>query len=152
MSYKPVQFPLPGLAEFAYPRGDDGVVHQCAWCHRVLDRRGRFRIRAGHRLDEASHGCCSICAVLLRPSRTPGSSSATLREGRTRMELTQDQLTNLRLGYQEVCKTHQGIADFRAKLLGFLPLASGPACGPGWAADLRSQCLCMPGWSAFLVF
>lgn len=27
--------------------------------------------------------------------------------------------------YQEICKSHQAIADFRGKLLGFLPLASG---------------------------
>ena len=39
--------------------------------------------------------------------------------------LNQDQLATLRLAYQEICKTHQNIADFRAKLLGFLPLASG---------------------------
>lgn len=32
---------------------------------------------------------------------------------------------NLRLAYQELCKSHQAIMDFRAKLLGFLPLASG---------------------------
>ena len=32
---------------------------------------------------------------------------------------------NLRLAYQELCKSYQSIADFRAKLLGFLPLASG---------------------------
>lgn len=31
----------------------------------------------------------------------------------------------LKAFYQEVCPSHQGIADFRAKLLGFLPLASG---------------------------
>jgi len=31
----------------------------------------------------------------------------------------------LKAFYQEVCRSHQGIADFRAKLLGFLPLASG---------------------------
>lgn len=31
----------------------------------------------------------------------------------------------LHLAYTEVCKTHQGIADFRAKLLALLPLASG---------------------------
>jgi hypothetical protein len=36
-----------------------------------------------------------------------------------------EQLNNLRLAYQEVCKSYQAIADFRAKLLGFLPLASG---------------------------
>jgi hypothetical protein len=37
----------------------------------------------------------------------------------------QDQLANARLAYQEVCKSYQAIVDFRAKLLGFLPLASG---------------------------
>src|ERR671937_64415 len=37
----------------------------------------------------------------------------------------QEQLANLRLAYQEVCKSYQSIIDFRAKLLGFLPLASG---------------------------
>ena len=33
--------------------------------------------------------------------------------------------TSLRTAYQEVCKSYQAIADFRAKLLGLLPLASG---------------------------
>src|SRR5215467_1501287 len=32
---------------------------------------------------------------------------------------------NVRLAYTELCKSYQAIADFRAKLLGFLPLASG---------------------------
>lgn len=32
---------------------------------------------------------------------------------------------NLRLAYTELCKSYQSIVDFRAKLLGFLPLASG---------------------------
>jgi hypothetical protein len=32
---------------------------------------------------------------------------------------------NLRLIYTELCKSYQSIVDFRAKLLGFLPLASG---------------------------
>jgi divalent metal cation (Fe/Co/Zn/Cd) transporter len=32
---------------------------------------------------------------------------------------------NLSTVYQEVCASYHGIADFRAKLLGFLPLASG---------------------------
>src|SRR5918992_1867190 len=31
----------------------------------------------------------------------------------------------LRLAYTETCKSHQGIADFRAKLLALLPIASG---------------------------
>jgi hypothetical protein len=37
----------------------------------------------------------------------------------------QEQLNSLRLAYQEVCKSYQSIIDFRVKLLGFLPLASG---------------------------
>ena len=37
----------------------------------------------------------------------------------------QEQVANARLAYQEVCKSYQAIVDFRAKLLGFLPLASG---------------------------
>src|SRR5690348_15762443 len=32
---------------------------------------------------------------------------------------------NLRLAYTELCKSYQAIVDFRAKLLGLLPLASG---------------------------
>ena len=32
---------------------------------------------------------------------------------------------NLRTAYQELCTSYHGIADFRAKLLGLLPLASG---------------------------
>jgi hypothetical protein len=32
---------------------------------------------------------------------------------------------NVRVAYQELCNSYQSIIDFRAKLLGFLPLASG---------------------------
>jgi hypothetical protein len=32
--------------------------------------------------------------------------------------------------YPEVCKSHTGIADFRARLLALLPLASGICAGP----------------------
>ena len=31
--------------------------------------------------------------------------------------------------YQEVCKSHSGITDFRAKLLALLPIASGAGVG-----------------------
>src|SRR5688500_7309641 len=41
------------------------------------------------------------------------------------MALDQDQLGNVRLAYQEVCKSNQSITDTRLKLLGFLPLTSG---------------------------
>jgi hypothetical protein len=65
-----IQPPLPTLDELAYPRAADGLVHQCAWCGRVLDRAGRFRIWAQTRLRGAvSHGLCSSCAPALRPER-----------------------------------------------------------------------------------
>jgi hypothetical protein len=65
-----VQIPLPTLDELAYPRAADGLIHQCAWCRRVLDRAGRFRIWAQSLLQgEVSHGMCSRCAPLLRPAR-----------------------------------------------------------------------------------
>jgi hypothetical protein len=65
-----IQVPLPTLDELAYPRAADGLVHQCAWCRRVLDRAGRFRIWAyGLLQGEVSHGMCSSCAASLRPVR-----------------------------------------------------------------------------------
>lgn len=65
-----IQVPLPTLDAFAYPRAADGLIHQCAWCRRVLDRAGRFRIWAGALLQgDVSHGMCSSCAPLLRPVR-----------------------------------------------------------------------------------
>jgi hypothetical protein len=65
-----IQQPLPTLDELAYPRHADGLIHQCAWCRRVLDRAGRFRIWAQSLLQgDVSHGMCSSCAPLLRPAR-----------------------------------------------------------------------------------
>lgn len=64
-----IQLPLPTLTVLAYPRGADGLIHQCAWCGRVLDRGGRFRIWAEKLGDEVSHGMCAGCAPLLRPVR-----------------------------------------------------------------------------------
>ena len=65
-----IQMPMPTLDGLAYPRAADGLVHQCAWCWRVLDRAGRFRIWAQALLQgDVSHGMCSRCAPLLRPAR-----------------------------------------------------------------------------------
>lgn len=36
-----------------------------------------------------------------------------------------DEKEYLKIAYQETCNTYHSIDDFRAKLLGFLPLASG---------------------------
>jgi hypothetical protein len=70
-----VQLVLPTLDGLAYPRGADGLVHQCAWCGRVLDRGGRFRIWAHLLRGDVSHGCCSNCAPILRPRAQSGSAS-----------------------------------------------------------------------------
>jgi hypothetical protein len=70
-----VQLPLPTLDGLAYPRGADGLVHQCAWCGRVLDRGGRFRIWAQLLRGDVSHGCCSNCAPILRPRVQSSSAS-----------------------------------------------------------------------------
>ena len=65
-----IQPPLPTLDQLAYPRAADGMVHQCAWCRRVEDRAGRFRIWAQALLQgEVSHGMCSRCAPALRSPR-----------------------------------------------------------------------------------
>jgi hypothetical protein len=65
-----IQPPLPTLDALAYPRAADGLVHQCAWCRRVLDRGGRFRIWTRSLLQgEVSHGVCPSCAPLLQPRR-----------------------------------------------------------------------------------
>ena len=39
--------------------------------------------------------------------------------------MTDERPATLRMVYEEICKTHNGIADFRAKLLALLPIASG---------------------------
>jgi hypothetical protein len=42
---------------------------------------------------------------------------------------TRDDQEVLTAMYQEVCRSHSGIAEFRGKLLGLLPLASGAGIG-----------------------
>jgi hypothetical protein len=39
--------------------------------------------------------------------------------------MTEVRLENLRVVYSEICKSYHAIADFRAKLLALLPIASG---------------------------
>jgi hypothetical protein len=41
------------------------------------------------------------------------------------VKLSDQQAENLRTGYRELCTSYRAIDDFRAKLLGFLPLATG---------------------------
>jgi hypothetical protein len=44
-------------------------------------------------------------------------------------ELSRDRQEILLTEYQEVCRSHAGITDFRAKLLAILPIASGAGVG-----------------------
>lgn len=49
-----------------YPRNRHGYVRQCAWCRRVADRAGVFRLPADGLLESATHGCCRSCLADLR--------------------------------------------------------------------------------------
>ena len=46
-----------------YPIDDHGFVRQCAWCRRIADDDGRYRLLAPTLLAGASHGCCEACAI-----------------------------------------------------------------------------------------
>jgi CheY-like chemotaxis protein len=43
-----------------------GHVRQCAWCGRVVDEAGRFRLHSGRKLRWASHGICPVCKQVER--------------------------------------------------------------------------------------
>lgn len=65
------------LAEPAFPRDVYGLIRQCAWCRRVADADGAYRLRAEHLIASASHGCCAACASgLLKDARGLVSSRA----------------------------------------------------------------------------
>jgi hypothetical protein len=53
----PIQ-PLP-----EYPVDAHGFVRQCAWCRRIADAEGRYRLVEASLLRGASHGCCEACAI-----------------------------------------------------------------------------------------
>src|SRR3982751_6371527 len=38
-----------------------GSVRQCAWCRRVMDEDGAFRLQSGRKLRWATHGICPEC-------------------------------------------------------------------------------------------
>jgi hypothetical protein len=46
-----------------YPIDDTGFVRQCAWCRRIADEHGRYRLAARVLIKAASHGCCEACAI-----------------------------------------------------------------------------------------
>jgi hypothetical protein len=47
----------------SFPVDANGFVRQCAWCRRVADRAGRYRLVATALIQGASHGCCQACAI-----------------------------------------------------------------------------------------
>ena len=46
-----------------FPRDTYGFVRQCAWCRRVADADGRYRLVSAGLVHGASHGCCEACAI-----------------------------------------------------------------------------------------
>jgi hypothetical protein len=63
----------------AYPLDAHGFVRQCAWCCRVADRAGRYRLAAEAIIPGASHGCCRGCANrFLNPSLTSAKLARSL--------------------------------------------------------------------------
>jgi hypothetical protein len=47
----------------SYPVDEFGFVRQCAWCRRVADEAGHYRLVAAKLVRGASHGCCEACAI-----------------------------------------------------------------------------------------
>jgi hypothetical protein len=54
-----------------YPLDAHGFVRQCAWCRRVADTAGRYRILSDVLISGASHGCCGGCAARFLSHRGP---------------------------------------------------------------------------------
>ena len=63
---------MPAHNTDAFPLDSNGFVRQCAWCRRVADAEGRYRLLADTLVRGASHGCCEACAIrFLSPSANP---------------------------------------------------------------------------------
>jgi hypothetical protein len=55
--------PTNARASQDYPRDANGFVRQCAWCRRIADDQGRYRLVETKLVHGASHGCCEACAI-----------------------------------------------------------------------------------------
>jgi hypothetical protein len=54
----------PGtITTHEYPVDMHGFVRQCAWCRRIADANGRYRLISATLVRGASHGCCEACAI-----------------------------------------------------------------------------------------
>ena len=105
---------------------------------------GRSRQREGQRLQRPlPHGrttdATCVVVALIEPRRDPlcpalprAERSVSIYLMRARYVHPQDLTPRQKIllaEYQELCKSHSGITDFRAKLLAFLPIASGTGVG-----------------------
>ena len=46
-----------------FPVDLNGFVRQCAWCRRIADADGQYRLVSASLVHGASHGCCEACAI-----------------------------------------------------------------------------------------
>jgi hypothetical protein len=53
----------PDQSTDGYPVDANGFVRQCAWCRRIADAEGRYRLISATLLRGASHGCCEACGI-----------------------------------------------------------------------------------------
>ncbi len=47
------------------------LTRQCAWCRRIADRSGRYRIETDEMIVSATHGICPECKEAARVERRP---------------------------------------------------------------------------------
>jgi hypothetical protein len=53
----------PGQDSPEYPVDANGFVRQCAWCRRIVDAAGNYRLVSANLIPDASHGCCAACEI-----------------------------------------------------------------------------------------
>lgn len=54
---------IPADSDERYPVDANGFVRQCAWCRRIADADGHYRLTVTVLVQGASHGCCEACAI-----------------------------------------------------------------------------------------
>jgi hypothetical protein len=69
-------YPTDALDQVVVPVDDHGFVRQCAWCRRIANAEGRYRLVAPTLIAGASHGCCEACAIRFLSRGAPKPSVA----------------------------------------------------------------------------
>ena len=62
-----------GVDPHGLPVDRNGFVRQCAWCRRIADLEGRYRLTSARMVLGASHGCCEACAIRYLSAGRKGS-------------------------------------------------------------------------------